>query len=203
LFELNQSTILEFVQDIALLGLLAFSLVLVSGRGNVSLLRPEGRFAVAVAFAVGIVLVLLSPVRVPPGSTFDMRAGPALLVGLVGGWLPALLTGIAGAWARYALGGSGALGGAASVWIYICVGGAFARFWPADKGGHFGFFRLTALAAAGTLAALPTFFVGQRADVGFSVLQRAGGLFAFGNFMAVYLLGAALGEVRRIELQRL
>ncbi|EEE44451.1 putative bifunctional diguanylate cyclase/phosphodiesterase [Roseibium alexandrii] len=149
----------------------------------------RGKVGLGILFGCLCLLVIKMPVEFASGAQFDTRAAPALMAGYIGGPISGLITMAIGAAARYSEGGTMALGGALSLVIYGSAGlAARALFktltWPLLSARA-----LFALAAAGTIATLPAFFVDKGLAFGLAVLQQAGFMLVIGNMVGVPTLG--------------
>jgi hypothetical protein len=123
---------INVVENVGVLALLA---------AGVALLRPYARslptrtlrdVAVGLLFAATATLVVLDPVRLPEGVTFDARGGSAILAGVFGAPLAVLVTAVAGVGGRLAIGGPVAVVGAVGFLLYgaagLIAGWAFRRY---------------------------------------------------------------------------
>ena len=55
-------------------------------------------------FGATVSIVMVDPVTLPPGATFDARGAPALLAGIYGGPIAAIVTAIMGSLTRITIG---------------------------------------------------------------------------------------------------
>ncbi|WP_428696388.1 EAL domain-containing protein [Stappia sp.] len=152
---------------------------------------------VGVFFGLIAVLVVNFPVTIPLGATFDTRAGPAMLAGFFAGPIAGVTCGVIAAAARYWIGGPSVFGGTLSPLVYAAVGIA---------AGHVVFTRLrrrpgladfVLIALAGTLFALPCFFIDRGFAIGLTILSSAWHLLIVGNVAGVAILGMLAEGVRR------
>jgi len=147
-------------------------------------------------------LVMLDPVVLAPGATFDARGGPALLAGIYGGPLAALVAAILGSATRLWIGGAGALGGVIGFVIYAAVG-TLAGVWLARRGRRPTILWLLGFSLLGTVAVLPTFFAYPDWQTGISVLSHAWWMVLACNVVGTLVLGTLLEQdYRRRRLER-
>ncbi len=186
------------LNNVFMLGFSALTLIILSSRSKGAAAALRNRVILGVVYGGIAAAVIMNPIVVPPGATFDTRAGPTILAGFFGGPLPALIAAVIGAAARYSVGGSGAVGGAVSLFIYAAAGCAMAPFFTRNGRSPLKASQLPAIAMIGAIAVAPTFFIGQSVDVGLSIIGKAWWLLLLGNFAGVTLLGVALIEATRI-----
>ena len=190
--------IVDWIANVGALSFGALAYYFFARRETLQKNRPLSIASLGIIFGVLSALVVLMPVHIADGSTFDTRGGPAILAGYflgpVGGLIAA---GIASA-ARLWVGGPFVIGGALSPFVYMFFGVWCGSYCAYRKTGPSPL-RLFAMAVLGTIVILPCFFVDQGIEVGFSVLQNAWYLLLLGNIAGVVILGTMVGEARRFE----
>lgn len=148
-------------------------------------------------FGVVIVVVMLDPIILPMGATFDPRGGPAILAGVFGGPLAAIVAALVGAWGRfYLVGGPTALGGVAGFVLYGVFGilvGLFLR----RHNISLNVLTLGVIAVLGTVFVLPAFFVTLEPSMAISVIEKAGFILLFNNVASTIVIGIAIEHAKR------
>ena len=149
-----------------------------------------------VVFGTTASFVMLDPVTLAPGATFDARGGPAMLAGIYGGPIAAVVTALMGSATRAWVGGAGAPGGMLGFAVYAAVGLAARHYLTRnrrrpDAAWFLGF------ALVGTVCVLPSFFVYPEWQTGISILKQAWWLLLTGNLVGVLVLGTLLEQDRR------
>lgn len=143
-------------------------------------------------FGLIIVVVMLSPISLPNGATFDPRGGPAILAGVFAGPVGGVTAAVIGALGRYYLvGGPFALGGVVGFALYglfgIAAGLLVRRLSLRINGITF-----MVLAVAGTLAVLPAFFVSADVPTAIAILETAGVMLLVQNLASTLIVGLAI-----------
>lgn len=147
-------------------------------------------------------VVMHYPVRDLSGAAFDTRAGAVVIAGYFGGPVAGAVAALFGAVARYDVGGPAMAGGIVSVFLYAGSGVLFAAIagrWATRLPGSI---ELTLLAAFSTVAVLPSFFVGQPASTGLTILSNGWLHLAGGNLASVLLLGLVVRRLLSIVGER-
>ncbi len=154
-------------------------------------------------FGAVIIVVMLDPIVLPNGATFDPRGGPAVLAGVFGGPIAAVISAAMGAIARYYLvGGPVALGGATGFILYGIFGVA-AGILIRRANIPLNIVSLAILAIAGSIFVLPAFFVSVPPDVAIGIIKKAGLIFLINNIASTIIVGLAVEHAKRIAaLQR-
>jgi len=189
----------DLLANIGILSLAAVVLFIVGTRFPNQERTIDTRLAIGLLFGAISVAVVKFPVEVPPGATFDTRAGPAVLAGVFGGWPAALVSSSLGAYARYTVGGPAALGGALSLFIYGAVG-CLGHVLTVSRGRLPSIRDLVLLSLAATVAVLPAFFVGQDVDTGLAILSGFWPTFLAGNVAGTLILGMLTTELEKARL---
>ena len=131
---------------------------------GISMLQPgrlpglqswQRSLVLGVMFGFTASVVMIDPVTLPPGATFDARGAPALLAGIYGGPIAAIVTAALGSLTRLAIGGAGAAGGVYGLVAYACLSIA-AGAYLARRGTRPTLPWLLGYALVGTIAALPS-----------------------------------------------
>ena len=154
-------------------------------------------------FGVVIVVVMLKPISLPVGSTFDPRAGPAILVAVFAGPVGAAVAAVIGAAGRYYLvGGPVAVGGAVGFLLYGSFGLLVA--WGLRRVSlPLTPLILCVIGLLGTVAVLPAFFVSVDPVTAVQIIRKAGLILLTNNIGGVLIVGLALEFSRRqAQLQR-
>ncbi|GAA0774925.1 EAL domain-containing protein [Roseibium denhamense] len=191
--------LVDWIANVGVLSLGAFAFFFLGRRGLFDQKTLKINILLGAFLGVLTSIVVLVPVSMPTGSTFDTRAGPALIAGFYLGFPGALITAAIASGARLWMGGPFAFGGAAGPIVYILVGMALARWFP-PKAHIPGPIYLTGLALVGTLAVLPCFFIDQGVSVGLRVLEQAWLLLVLGNLAGVLILGLMISEAQRFAV---
>lgn len=144
-----------------------------------------------VVYGATIALVMVDPVILPPGATFDARGGPALLAGVYGGPVAAVVAAVIGSITRLWIGGAGAPGGVLAFALYASAG--IAARWYLDRTGiRPGPLWLVGFALFGTALTLPSFFLFSDWNTGISILSRAWWMLLSCNIVGTLVLGTLL-----------
>lgn len=187
----------DFVKNLGLLALLSVGVCFLEPlRDNVKT-RWTRDATLGGLFGLVVVVVMLDPLKLPIGATFDPRGGPAILAGVFGGPLAAVIAAVCGALGRYyVVGGPFALGGAVGFALYgvfgVLVGYALRRRQlPLNAAS------LAAVGAVGTVAVLPAFFVDADLATGIAILQAAGLILLGNNVASTVIVGLSIEHVRQ------
>ncbi|WPZ32354.1 PAS domain S-box protein [Thalassobaculum sp. OXR-137] len=198
--------LIPFISNIGLLCAAAALIFAISWRLNARLGRPARSLLIGGAMGLIAVLVILSPIYVLDGSTFDTRAGPMMAAGLFAGPLGAIVAALIGGAARIHVGGSAATGGLIGLAVFAAIG-CVARVYLIRSGVHaLGPGRFTLLGLAASAAVVPAFFVGHSLHEGIAILEATWPVFLGGNLAGILVVGLATEELFRnkhheIELQ--
>ncbi|MCR9072721.1 MAG: ATP-binding protein [Alphaproteobacteria bacterium] len=187
----------QFVGGLGLLVILSLCVAFIESKAAVGAMRQLHGVIIGTLFGIVIVTVMLQPIELPIGSTFDPRAGPTILAAVFGGPVGALVAAAIGAAGRYYLvGGPMALGGAVGFLLY----GAFGLLVMAvlrRARREIGPGVLVAIGTLGTLAVLPAFFVSTDVATGIEIIRKAGFILLANNIASTVIVGLALGCTRR------
>lgn len=187
----------QFVSGLGLLFLLSLCIAYVQSQDAVGAKRSLHGAIIGALFGIVIVAVMLEPIELPVGATFDPRAGPAILAAVFGGPVGAVVAAAFGALGRYYLvGGPVALGGAVGFLLY----GAFGLFVAAvlrRRGWEMTTGHLMVIGAMGTVAVLPAFFVSVDAETGVAIIKKAGLVLLANNVASTVIVGLALEMTRK------
>lgn len=193
----------DFVKNLGLLVLLSLGVGYLESRRDSVGSQVFRNAALGTLFGLVIVVVMLDPIRLPSGATFDPRSGPAILAGVFGGPVAALIAAGIGAFGRYyVVGGPLALGGAVGFALYGAFGlvvGYCLRRWHLPLNAA----SLAIIGAIGTVVVLPAFFVSTEFETGLSILQAAGLVLLANNLASATIVGMSIEHARRnVELRR-
>ena len=195
--------IADFIESLGLLVTLSLGVALLEPmRRNLGqrLLREA---VLGSLFGGVIVLVMIHPVVLPIGATFDPRGGPAIMAGVLGGPISAAIAAVVGAAGRYYLvGGPFAFSGALGFLCYGIFGCAvwfFMKRYPLSLNWR----GLGLLGVLGTLSVLPVFFVGVDVATALQVLKAGGPILLANNIISTLIVGFVLAFARQyINLNR-
>jgi PAS domain S-box-containing protein len=186
----------QFIVNAGLLALCAMGLVF-AGRWR-GFFNANSRFfgvVTGVVFGLTVLALVSNPFILPNGSVIDMRAGPVVISGFVGGPIAAAITALFGAVARYQVGGDFVIGGMVSMAVYGVLGCVFAwlyrRYFQRDAD----LLDFVAMSLVVSLAVAPTFFLDQGLERSWAALVAAGPLVLLGNSIGILLLGVAAQHV--------
>lgn len=187
----------QFVSGLGLLAMLSICVASIESKAALGAMRHLHDVIIGALFGIVIVAVMLEPIELPVGATFDPRAGPAILAAVFGGPVGAVVAAAFGALGRYHLvGGPVALGGAVGFVLY----GAFGLFVAAvlrRRGWEITAGRLAVIGAMGTVAVLPAFFVSVDAETGVAIIRQAGLILLANNVVSTVIVGLALEMTRK------
>jgi PAS domain S-box-containing protein len=185
------------LENLGLLALASLALFLLAARHGAKLPRAWQSALTGLVLGVASIMVLNAPIPGPSGSIFDTRAAPLLLAGLLGGPVGGGIAAALAAAARYGVGGGAALGGMVSAGIYAAVGVLASHpRWTRDL-ARVGPMRWIVLAIVGTVAVMPTFFIGQPVETALNILAMRWHVLLTGNLIGVAMLGMMLDELRK------
>ena len=187
----------QFVSGLGLLVMLSLCVAYIESLAAVGAKRLLHDLIIGTLFGIIVVVVMLQPIELPIGATFDPRAGPAILAAVYGGPVGAIVAAALGAAGRYYLvGGPVALGGAVGFLLY----GAFGLLVLAvvnRKGLTMTPGVLAVIGALGTLAVLPAFFVSLDAATAVQIVRKAGLMLLGNNLASTVIIGLSLQFARR------
>ena len=197
-----QDTLIPLLNDIGLLALMVVCVGAVRARFTGAQHGFVRMLLLGLTFGAMAGLVMLQPIPLPHGAVTDPRAGPALLAGVFAGPLGAAVAAAVGAAVRYfVVGGPVALGGAVSFALYGLAGAA-AGLVVARRRMRLAPIFFLALGAAGTVIAVPSFFVSAPVDVALDILTAAGPTLIAANCVSTLIVGAVLLQAQRIAEDR-
>jgi signal transduction histidine kinase/ActR/RegA family two-component response regulator/HPt (histidine-containing phosphotransfer) domain-containing protein len=194
---------IDVFHNLGLLSFVTLVLFLIGVRFQFGFSRVEGKIFLGLVFA-GMALVLVqTPVRIPEGATFDLRAAPAVLASFFGGPIAGLITATTAGVARYSLGGPAALGGAISPFLYASAG--LIGAWAFRRTGWkvMGFKGFALLGLVSTFCVLPAFFIGLPTTMGLTILGKLWPALFGGNVIGILVLGVLVEETQRIGRERI
>lgn len=194
---------IDVLHNLGLLSFVTLALFLIGVRFQFDFSRVEGKIVLGLVFA-GMALVLVqTPVRIPEGATFDLRAAPAVLASFFGGPIAGLITATTAGVARYSLGGPAALGGAISPFLYASAG--LIGAWAFRRTGWkvMGFKGFALLGLVSTFCVLPAFFIGLPTTMGLTILGKLWPALFGGNVIGILVLGVLVEETQRIGRERI
>ena len=187
----------QFISGLGLLVMLSVCVAYIESLAAAGVRRVLHNVIIGSLFGIVIVLVMLKPIELPVGSTFDPRAGPAILAAVFGGPIGAIVAAAIGAAGRYYLiGGPVALGGAIGFLIY----GAFGLLVMTvlrRRGLRLTPVTLAVIGALGSVAVLPAFFVSVDAATAIQIIRKAGLIFLANNIAGTVIIGLALEACRK------
>lgn len=144
--------------------------------------------AIGVVFAVVAFLVTVTPIHLEDGATFDARAGPVLIAGVLGGPVAGVLAALGGACARYVVGGSFAFSGVVVFFLYALAGSLLWRKWFATSlGSHLGLVRTSMAAVLSLISAALMYFLIEPASRAETWLAEDYPWIALANVVSVFL----------------
>lgn len=197
-----KALLLPLINDIGLLALMVLVVGGLRARYGIDGVAPRRDILMGLAFGAMASLVMLQPVPLPHGAVADPRAGPLLLAGYFAGPVGAAVTAAMGAATRYyVVGGPIALGGAVSFALYAMAGFG-ASLLLKRRGRPLSAPTLVAIGIAGTVAAIPSFFISVPPAVALEILAVAGPTVLGANIVAVLLVGFVLTEAARMADSR-
>lgn len=193
----------DFIKNLSILVMLAVGFVYVQPLTESFRQRAARSVFLGVLFGLVVVVVMLDPITLPMGATFDPRAGPAILAGVFGGPIAAIVSALIGAAGRYYLvGGPIAAGGAVGFALYGAFGIVIAWVLQTYK-VRLTVLSLTAIGVVGTIAVLPAFFVSVDTAMAIQIIQKAGPIFIANNVASTIIVGLAIEHARQMsEIKR-
>lgn len=192
----------DFIKNLSILVMLAVGFVYVQPLSENLRQRAVRSMFVGVLFGIVVVVVMLDPITLPMGATFDPRAGPAILAGVFGGPIAAVVSALIGAAGRYYLiGGPVALGGAVGFALYG-VFGVIAAWLIRKYRLQLTLVTLTAIGLAGSVAVLPAFFVSVDSATALQIIKKAGPLFVANNLASTIIVGLAIEHARKMSAMK-
>lgn len=191
------SSAIHVVQALGVLTLLMLGVVAVQRKLS-SFDHPMLRNAIiGTLFGLVIVIVMLDPIKLSVGGTFDPRGGPAILAGVFAGPAGALVAALIGSAARmYLVGGPYALGGVVGFALYGlfgCIAGTLIKRYSVQIGPVM----LLGLGALGSVAVIPSFFISANFDAGLKILWNAGPLLLINNIIGTFIVGMFIAQANR------
>lgn len=140
-------------------------------------------------FGVLTAAVMIDPLVIAEGAVFDMRGGPAILSGILGGPIAALITAAIGGYVRYAIiGGPVALGGAVSFALYCAASIAIGYYLKKSK-RRLSIVNLAIIGSLAFVSVIPSFFVSVDIPTGLAILKKAGFLLFIKNLASTIIIG--------------
>jgi PAS domain S-box-containing protein len=192
----------DFVKSLGILAFLAVGFIFTRPEPDGARIPLARQIVIGLVFGVVIAVVLIDPIRLPQGATFDPRAGPAILAGVLGGPVAGVIAAACGAAVRYGVvAGPVALGGAVSFVLYGSLGiaaGVLLRRWNRDLTP----LTLLGLGLLGTLVAVPAFFVSVDPATGLEILNAAWPILLANNVAGTLVVGVVLNHLRATERLR-
>lgn len=194
--------LIAMLSNLGILVSAALALIFLSARSETGFRSLLSRSVGGLVLGCIAAALILNPVTILPGATFDMRAGPAVLTGVFLGPTAAFTMALMAAGARLWVGGSGAIGGAVSVLVYASFGFLVGLSLSRNGRSLPELYELPLIGVGSAAVVLPTFFVGQSIDVAVAILAQAWWLLLLGNLVGVCILGFALIEAVTILEER-
>lgn len=183
-------------ENLGVLAISALVLFLLGARRDAIQKRSTEGAVIGLVLGFAAFMAFQFPIPGPLGSTFDMRAAPLILSGMIGGPIGATLAGALGAAGRYTMGGGAVLGGMVSAMIYPLVGFVAASLWRRLRRDATGLLGWVVVGCLATIAVLPTFFIGQSVETGLTILSQRWPVLLGGNLAGVALLGLTVDQLR-------
>ncbi|WPZ32370.1 ATP-binding protein [Thalassobaculum sp. OXR-137] len=187
----------QFAGGLGLLVMLSVCVAYIDSRATVGSKRHIHDMIIGTLFGMIIIVVMLKPIELPVGATFDPRAGPAILAAVFGGPVGAIVAAAMGAFGRYYLiGGPVALGGAVGFLLYG-IFGLLVLAVVRRKNLSMSPSMLAIVGALGTLAVLPAFFVSVDAPTAMQIIRKAGLILLGNNIASTVIVGLAVDFARK------
>lgn len=195
--------IINVIEGLGVLMLLAFGFVYLRAHTEKWLGFGVREVLLGLMFGLVVAVVMLDPIRISGGATFDPRGGPAILAGVFGGPIAALVTAVVGSGVRwYVIGGPVALGGVVGFVLYGLFG-IFAGLVITRYKINISPLTILLLGALGTVAVLPSFFVSADFNTALEILKKAGPVLVVNNLLGTLIVGLFLSRAQNwIELQK-
>lgn len=192
----------DIVKNLGILMILAAGIAFIQTLALDRARRFQRDLLSGLLFGLVTIVVMLSPIALPSGATFDPRGGPAILAGIFAGPVGGITTALIGGLGRYYLvGGPIALGGAVGFALYGLFGIA-AGLLIRKHGLRLSGTTLVALACAGTIAVMPAFFVSVDAPTAIAIIRKAGAMLLLQNVASTLIVGLAVDYANRfVRLQ--
>lgn len=191
---MDYKVFIDIAEGFGLLSLLTFGFIYIRSRDLDVLGGLNASAAIGLMFGLLIAVVMLDPIRISEGATFDARGGPAILAGVFGGPVAAVITAAIGSLIRYYVqGGPYALGGVVGFALYGGFG-ILAGYVVTKRKMSIGPVSLLVIGALGSVAVLPAFFVNADFQTGMSILKKAGPIMLVNNLIGTVLVGILLSK---------
>lgn len=183
------SAVVELIQNAGLLALLSYALASLKLTWGTAQSLSYSKLAAGVAYGIMCSAVMIDPITIPFGATFDPRAGPAILAGVFAGPEGALVANAIGAITRYfVVGGHVAAGGAFGFALYGLYGWLVGR-WLIARSIRISTPLLALIGGGGTLIVLPSFFISADLSHGLEILKSAWPLLLTANVLGTLVVG--------------
>jgi PAS domain S-box-containing protein len=183
-------TLIEITKGLGLLTLVSLGYIFLLSYADSKLDSRTRDAVVGLMFGLLIAIVMIDPIRLSEGATFDPRGGPAILAGVFAGPIGAIVAALIGSWVRWSvIGGPVAFGGVVGFALYALVG-IIAAIVIKKFDLKIGFVTLLLLGILGTLFATPAFFVSVDFDTAISILKKAGSIFLLNNVLSTVIVGS-------------
>jgi PAS domain S-box-containing protein len=183
-------TLIEITKGLGLLTLVSLGYIFLLSYADSKLHSRTRDAVVGLMFGLLIAIVMIDPIRLSEGATFDPRGGPAMLAGVFAGPIGAIVAALIGAWVRWSvIGGPVALGGVVGFALYALVG-IIAAMVIKKFDLKIGLVTLFVLGFLGTLFATPAFFVSVDFDTAIAILRKAGSIFLLNNVLSTVIVGS-------------
>ena len=116
-------TLIEITKGLGLLTLISLGYIFLLSYTEAQLNKPVRDAVIGLMFGLLIAIVMIDPIKLSEGATFDPRGGPAILAGVFAGPIGAIIAAVIGSWVRWSVvGGPVALGGIVGFALYALVG---------------------------------------------------------------------------------
>lgn len=140
-------------------------------------------------FGALLYIAMIDPLKIAEGAVFDMRGGPAILSGILGGPIAALITALIGGYVRYSvIGGPIALGGAVSFALYAAASIAMG-YYIRNRNIKLSIKNLALIGCLAFVSVLPAFFISVDVATGIAILKKAGLLIFTNNVASTLVVG--------------
>ncbi|WP_148560995.1 sensor histidine kinase [Magnetospira sp. QH-2] len=195
-------TIIDIFQGFGLLALLASVYILLRQFTETAKAKAFRSVILGVFFGCMAATVMLDPIQLPQGATFDPRGGPAILAGVFAGPIGAAFATLIGSLVRwYVVGGPVAFGGVIGFLLYGLFG-ALAGHYLSRANRGVSLPMLMGLGAGGTLFVLPAFFVSADFNTGIAILKAAGPILLLNNVIGAVIVGSTISAANKwLELR--
>jgi PAS domain S-box-containing protein len=183
-------TLIEITKGLGLLTLISLGYIFLLSYTEAQLNKPVRDAVIGLMFGLLIAIVMIDPIKLSEGATFDPRGGPAILAGVFAGPIGAIIAAVIGSWVRWSVvGGPVALGGIVGFALYALVG-IIAGFVIKKFNLKVGIFTLLFFGFVGTLFVTPAFFVSADFDTAISILKKAGPILLLNNLLSTLIIGS-------------